>query len=122
MSNRSKWLVAALCGWTFFVWGTRISNAWSSTTESTSAKVSGTGQAHKKGSNGQLILLRNDEVDADASMVWMKPAYGTYGTAYKSFTSLGFGRTVRWIAGTLEGHQYDVKKFKVSWTYYVLVK
>ena len=42
VSNRSKWLVIALCGWTFFVWGNRISNAWSSTTESTSAKVSST--------------------------------------------------------------------------------
>ncbi len=42
MSNRSKWLVIALCAWTVFVWGNRISNAWSSTTESTSAKVTST--------------------------------------------------------------------------------
>jgi hypothetical protein len=42
VSNRSKWLVTALCGWTVFVWGNRISNAWSSTTESNSAKVTST--------------------------------------------------------------------------------
>jgi hypothetical protein len=39
VSNLSKWLVTALCAWTVFVWGNRISNAWSSTTESTSAKA-----------------------------------------------------------------------------------
>jgi hypothetical protein len=31
--------LGALCAWTVFLWGNRISNAWSSTTESTSAKV-----------------------------------------------------------------------------------
>lgn len=39
VTTRAKWLLIALCGWTVFVWGNRISNAWSSTTEPTSAKV-----------------------------------------------------------------------------------
>jgi hypothetical protein len=39
VTPRSRWLLAALAGWTTFVWGNRISNAWSSTTESTGAKV-----------------------------------------------------------------------------------
>jgi hypothetical protein len=39
VSSRAKWLVGALCAWTVFVWGNRIANAWSSTTETTSAKA-----------------------------------------------------------------------------------
>jgi hypothetical protein len=39
VSTRSKTLLIALCAWTVFVWGNRIANAWSSTTETTSAKV-----------------------------------------------------------------------------------
>jgi hypothetical protein len=42
VTTRLKWLVGALCAWTAFIWGNRISNAWSSTTESTSAKVTST--------------------------------------------------------------------------------
>lgn len=42
VTTRLKWLVGALCAWTVFIWGNRISNAWSSTTESTSAKVGST--------------------------------------------------------------------------------
>ena len=35
----SRWLLAVFTAWTLFVWGNRISNAWSSASESTSAKV-----------------------------------------------------------------------------------
>jgi hypothetical protein len=39
VTSRCRWLLAALSAWTIFVWGNRLSNAWSSTTESTGAKV-----------------------------------------------------------------------------------
>jgi hypothetical protein len=39
VTTRLKWLVGAFIAWTVFIWGNRISNAWSSATESTSAKV-----------------------------------------------------------------------------------
>lgn len=38
----SRWLLGVLCGWTVFVWGNRLTNAWSSTTETTGAKVGST--------------------------------------------------------------------------------
>lgn len=37
--TRAKALLIALCGWTAFVWVNRISNAWSSSAETTGAKV-----------------------------------------------------------------------------------
>jgi hypothetical protein len=40
--TRAKALLMALCGWTAFVWVNRISNAWSSATETTGAKVAST--------------------------------------------------------------------------------
>jgi hypothetical protein len=39
VTSRSRWLLGALAAWTAFVWGNRISNAWSSPTESMGAKV-----------------------------------------------------------------------------------
>jgi len=30
------------------------------------------------------------------------------------------GRTIHWLAGTGEGNWYDVRNFRVDWTYYVL--
>jgi hypothetical protein len=39
VSSRNRWLLAGLVVWTVFVWANRISNAWSSTEETTSAKV-----------------------------------------------------------------------------------
>jgi hypothetical protein len=39
MHRSTRWLLVTLVLWTVFVWGNRLSNAWSSTTESTSAKV-----------------------------------------------------------------------------------
>lgn len=61
VTNRAKWLLIALCGWTVFVWGNRISNAWSSTTESTSAKVVSTALAATFlvfAAGGVLVLVR----------------------------------------------------------------
>jgi len=45
MVGRTRWLLGALCAWTVFLWGNRISNAWSSSTESSSAKVVSTALA-----------------------------------------------------------------------------
>jgi hypothetical protein len=62
VTNRAKWLVIALCVWTVFVWGNRISNAWSSTTESTSAKVVSTMLAVSflaLAVGGAVVLVRN---------------------------------------------------------------
>jgi hypothetical protein len=42
MHRSTRWLLVSLVLWTVFVWGNRLSNAWSSTTESTSAKVGST--------------------------------------------------------------------------------
>ena len=42
MPSPRRRLLIALVVWTTFVWGTRISNAWLSTTESTAAKLSST--------------------------------------------------------------------------------
>ena len=39
MTSLRRILLVALVAWTIFVWGTRISNAWRSTTESTAAKL-----------------------------------------------------------------------------------
>ena len=39
MSTANRWLLAVFTAWTVFVWGNRISNAWSSASESTSTKV-----------------------------------------------------------------------------------
>lgn len=38
MPTRIRWPLAALCAWTVFLWGNRISNAWGGD-ETTSAKV-----------------------------------------------------------------------------------
>jgi hypothetical protein len=37
-----RWSLAGLCAWTLFLWANRISNAWTSTSESTGAKVTST--------------------------------------------------------------------------------
>lgn len=45
MRSSLRWLLTLYVLWTVFVWGNRISNAWTSDTESFSAKVASTGIA-----------------------------------------------------------------------------
>lgn len=62
MPNRFRGLLGALCAWTVFVWGNRISNAWSSTTEATSGKVVSTALAASFlvfAGGGIVVLVRS---------------------------------------------------------------
>jgi hypothetical protein len=62
VSNRSRWLLGTLCVWTVFIWGNRVSNAWSSTTETTSAKVVSTLLAASflvLAAGGLVVLVRS---------------------------------------------------------------
>jgi flagellar hook assembly protein FlgD len=86
-----------------------------------SVKVSGVGQAHLAGSQAVLGLMYDDEEELFAQATLMDSTYGTYTTASYPISKLGFGRNILWMGGTVEGHQYDVRRFTVSWTYYALV-
>jgi hypothetical protein len=58
----SRWLLALFTAWTVFVWGNRISNAWSSAGESTSTKVVSTvlaGSFLLLASGGIVVLVRS---------------------------------------------------------------
>jgi hypothetical protein len=85
-----------------------------------SVKVGATGKSHAYTSTAALILLRNDTETADASVAQLKPSYGTYWTGTRSFANLAFGRTVRWVGLGANVAHYDVRTFKVTWSYYVL--
>lgn len=92
-------------------------------------RVGALGKAHPityqgrtyKNSVAGMSLLRNDSDDALASTKTLGSSYKTRWTGSRSFSSLDFGRTVRWLAATNNYNWYDVRSFKVKWSYYVLV-
>jgi flagellar hook assembly protein FlgD len=93
-----------------------------------SVKVGALGKAHPFTIDGYSIystaglnLYGSGSNDPAASKIMLSP-YKYYWTGYRSFKSLGLGRTVVWDAGTNNGNRYDVRRFKVRSTYYVLVK
>jgi flagellar hook assembly protein FlgD len=84
-------------------------------------KVGALGKSHARSSTAVLTLLRNSTTARNASVRVLQPTYKTYWTAARTFSDLGYGRTVRWRVATSGGDYYDVRSFKVTWTYYVLV-
>jgi subtilisin family serine protease/flagellar hook assembly protein FlgD len=58
--------------------------------------------------------------DAYGSGVLLGPSYGTRSLGSAPTSILYGGRTLHWVAGTIEGCYYDVRSFTVRYTYYLL--
>ena len=85
-------------------------------------RVAATGERAVTGYADQGFLLYVDKTDeVPGTGVGLGSTYATYWGPSVPASSYLSGRTVRWIAGTLDGNWYRVRSFTVRWTYYVLV-
>ena len=66
-----------------------------------------------------LVYLRPDGTSLGSSVVLGASAGTRTGPAVAASSMLS-GRTLTWLAGTVDYNWYDVKSYTVTWTYYVL--
>jgi hypothetical protein len=91
-----------------------------------SVRVAVTGKSHAKDSTATLVLVRFSDgcpgCALPAATRTLEPAYGTYSTSAYPLGKLGAGRNVWWRVSASNYAQYDLRSFKVTWSYYVQVK
>lgn len=82
-----------------------------------SIQAYGAGAFRHAGPGAMLSLKSDGDIGATAKLGTSPGWYGVKGIDLDTYAR---GGRLRWFVGTAKGNWYDVKEFKVSYTYYVL--
>lgn len=77
----------------------------------------GAGASRHAGPGGLLSIRTNGKLGATARL---GTAPGWYGVRGLKLAKYAKGARLRWLVGTVNGNWYDVKEFRISYTYFVL--